>query len=100
MSFFVTWREFLPNRLISRGMGWFTHLTWPWLRTWGINRFIRKYGVDMSLAANPDVTSYRHFDEFFTRALRDGVRPIATGSNTYVCPADGGSFIFCQKNDY
>jgi len=89
MHFFTTWREFLPNRLISKGMGWFTHLTWPWLRTWGIARFIRKYNVDMSIAAHEDITSYPHFDAFFTRALRAGARPIASEPDTLVYPADG-----------
>jgi phosphatidylserine decarboxylase len=49
--------------------------------------FVRKYGVDMSEAANPDVAAYASFNDFFTRALKPGGRPIA--SAPLVCPVDG-----------
>ena len=49
--------------------------------------FVRKYGVDMSEAAVSDVTTYRSFNDFFTRALKEGARPIADAD--LVCPVDG-----------
>ena len=49
--------------------------------------FVRKYGVDMSEAANPDLASYASFNDFFTRALKPGARPIASAD--LVCPVDG-----------
>lgn len=49
--------------------------------------FVAKYGVNMDEAANPDIASYASFNEFFTRALRDGVRPLADAD--FVCPVDG-----------
>jgi len=49
--------------------------------------FVRKYGVDMSEAAVGDVTAYRSFNDFFTRALKEGARPIA--DTDLVCPVDG-----------
>ena len=52
-----------------------------------IRWFVGRYGVNMAEAANPDVAGYRTFNEFFTRALREGVRPIAHAD--YVCPVDG-----------
>ena len=52
-----------------------------------IRRFVRKYGVDMSEAAEPDITRYATFNAFFTRALRPGVRPLATAQ--LICPVDG-----------
>ncbi len=52
-----------------------------------IRWFVGKYGVDMREAANPDIASYPCFNEFFTRALRDGARPLA--SSDLVCPVDG-----------
>ena len=52
-----------------------------------IRRFVRRYGVDMSEAANPDPASYATFNEFFTRALKDGARPLAPAD--WVCPVDG-----------
>lgn len=52
-----------------------------------IRWFIGKYKVNMSEAANPDIRSYASFNEFFTRALRSGARPIA--DVPYICPVDG-----------
>ena len=52
-----------------------------------IHWFVRRYGVDMSEAAQPDPGSYPSFNEFFTRALRAGARPIAQAP--WVCPVDG-----------
>lgn len=52
-----------------------------------IRWFIGKYKVNMSEAANPDIHSYASFNEFFTRALRSGARPIA--DVPYICPVDG-----------
>jgi phosphatidylserine decarboxylase len=52
-----------------------------------IRWFIRRYGVEMAEAANPDPAAYASFNEFFTRALAPGVRPIARAA--LVCPVDG-----------
>ena len=58
----------------------------PWTRGI-IPWFIRRYGVDMTEAADPDPAHYACFNDFFTRALRDGVRPLATAP--FVSPVDG-----------
>ena len=52
-----------------------------------IRWFVRKYQVNMAEAANPDIAGYASFNEFFTRALKDGVRPMAAAD--FVCPVDG-----------
>ena len=52
-----------------------------------IEWFVRRYGVNMSEAANPDVASYASFNDFFTRTLKDGARPLASAE--LVCPVDG-----------
>ncbi len=49
--------------------------------------FVRKYGVDMSEAAEPEIASYASFNDFFTRALKDGARPLADAD--LVSPVDG-----------
>ena len=53
-----------------------------------IRWFVRRYQVDMSEAADPDIESYATFNEFFTRALKPGARPLAAAD--LVCPVDGG----------
>ena len=52
-----------------------------------IRNFIARYGVNMAEAANPDPGSYATFNEFFTRALKPGARPLAVAD--WVCPVDG-----------
>jgi len=52
-----------------------------------IRWFVRKYGVDMGEAAEPDIARYASFNEFFTRALRPGARPLAQAD--LICPVDG-----------
>ncbi|HOB67175.1 archaetidylserine decarboxylase [Ottowia sp.] len=69
----------LAGRLASAKLGDATHAV--------IRRFVAHYGVDMAEAANPDITSYASFNDFFTRALREGARPLADAD--YVCPVDG-----------
>ena len=52
-----------------------------------IRWFIGRYGVNMAEAAQPDPAAYASFNEFFTRALRPGVRPL-DGADL-LCPVDG-----------
>jgi phosphatidylserine decarboxylase len=52
-----------------------------------IRWFVGKYDVNMDEAANPDISSYHSFNEFFTRALKPGARPLAKAD--FVCPVDG-----------
>ena len=52
-----------------------------------IRRFVAKYGVDMAEAAEPDIAKYASFNDFFTRALKPGVRPMAPSA--LVSPVDG-----------
>lgn len=52
-----------------------------------IRWFVGRYGVDMSEAVNPCIESYASFNEFFTRPLKDGARPLANAD--VLCPVDG-----------
>jgi phosphatidylserine decarboxylase len=52
-----------------------------------IRRFVAKYGVNMAEAAEPDITRYASFNDFFTRVLKPGARPLA--ASEWVCPVDG-----------
>lgn len=49
--------------------------------------FVQRYGVNMAEAANPDIDSYASFNDFFTRALKTGARPLAKAD--LICPVDG-----------
>jgi phosphatidylserine decarboxylase len=49
--------------------------------------FVQRYRVNMAEAANPDIASYATFNDFFTRALQAGARPLAQAD--LICPVDG-----------
>ncbi len=57
-----------------------------------IRRFVKRFGVNMSEAAQPDIGAYPTFNEFFTRALAPGARPMAQAD--LVCPVDGAISAF------
>jgi len=52
-----------------------------------IRWFVARYEVNMAEAANSDIASYQSFNEFFSRPLRDGARPLAKAD--FICPVDG-----------
>jgi len=79
----------LPHHLLSRGMEWLTRRRWPLFKHLFIRTFIRLYGVDMSQALHSDPKYYRSFNEFFTRELAPGVRPVDDTLGTVACPVDG-----------
>ena len=57
------------------------------LTTSVIRWFVGRYKVNMAEAANPDIASYPSFNEFFTRPLQAGARPLADAD--FLCPVDG-----------
>ena len=57
------------------------------LTTSVIRWFVGRYKVNMAEAANPDIASYPSFNEFFTRPLKAGARPLADAD--FLCPVDG-----------
>ena len=77
----------LPKRALTSAAGYLARAQAKRLTTAAIRRFVARYRVDMSDAANPDITSYTSFNDFFTRPLRPGVRPLADA--VYVSPVDG-----------
>jgi phosphatidylserine decarboxylase len=52
-----------------------------------IRWFVRRYNVNMAEAANPDIASYKSFNEFFTRPLKADARPLSEAE--FLCPVDG-----------
>ena len=52
-----------------------------------IRNFVARYGVDMAEAEQADIARYASFNEFFTRALKPGARPLASAD--WLCPVDG-----------
>jgi phosphatidylserine decarboxylase len=77
----------LPKQALTSFAGWVAGKERGAITTWIIRRFVTRYGVDMSEALDSDIASYRSFNEFFTRPLKPGARPIAQAD--LVSPVDG-----------
>jgi len=77
----------LPKRALTSLAGKFASAQMGGLTTSAIRRFVARYQVDMGEAANPDIASYASFNDFFTRALKTGARPLANAD--LICPVDG-----------
>jgi phosphatidylserine decarboxylase len=88
-SLFILLQYIVPQQLLSRLVGRLANSQISLIKSSFINWFVARYKVDMSEAAQPDATAYADFNSFFTRALRQGARPIDTSPDSLVCPADG-----------
>ncbi len=69
----------LAGKLASKEAGGLTTSVIRW--------FVGRYNVNMAEAANPDIASYKSFNEFFTRPLKEGARPQAEAD--FISPVDG-----------
>ena len=86
----------LPKKLLTQLAGAFARSQSGALTQFAIRKFVAKYGVNMAEAANPAISSYASFNDFFTRALKPGARPLASAA--YVCPVDGAISQFGPIN--
>jgi phosphatidylserine decarboxylase len=77
----------MPKKALTQFAGFVAGGRWGSITQWIIRDFIARYSVNMMEAAQPEPTSYATFNEFFTRALKDGARALAQAD--WVCPVDG-----------
>lgn len=85
---FIWLQHAMPHHAVSRLAGKFAGSEAPWLKERLIRRFIATYDVDMTEAARP-VDAYASFNDFFTRELKPGARPLANAEEYVLSPADG-----------
>ena len=86
---YVGLQYLLPQHLLSALMFRATRVRWRPLKTLLIRAFLRLYRVDMTEARESDPGAYATFNQFFTRPLRAGARPLAVQKDAVACPADG-----------
>ena len=77
----------LPKQALTSTAGRFARARAGRWTTAAIERFIARYQVNMAEAENPDPAAYATFNDFFTRALKPGARPLADAD--WICPVDG-----------
>lgn len=85
---FIALQNLVPQHALSRFAGSIASSETPWLRDMLIRRFVAAYGVDLSQAAR-GIGEFDSFNDFFTRELKPGARPLADAQQFILSPADG-----------
>ena len=89
MSALINALKLVPKNAVSRGFGAFLRVPWPRpVVSAGIRGFAKAYDVPLD-EAEKEVGAYRSFNDFFTRRLKPGLRPVNAGEEWAVCPVDG-----------
>ena len=86
----------MPKQAMTRFGGLVAGSRMGGITTEIIRRFVARYDVNMAEALNPDIKSYASFNDFFTRALKPGARPLAAAE--LICPVDGAISQFGSIN--
>ena len=86
-NLFVFSQYIIPQHALSRLVGWFASTKIEFIKSFFIKNFAKKFGINMAEAKIEDLDAFASFNDFFTRELKDGARPIA--DTKLVSPADG-----------
>jgi phosphatidylserine decarboxylase len=89
MSWFGALQYVLPKHALSRVIYAVARSESSFVRNTFLRIFLRGYTLNMAEAVQPDPFAYRSFNDFFTRALRPGARPIDPDNDVIVSPVDG-----------
>ncbi|MFW5431689.1 MAG: archaetidylserine decarboxylase [Methylophilaceae bacterium] len=87
MKLAIFLQHIAPKQLITIIAGKLASLECKSLTPKVIAWFVKRYQVNMQEAANSDISSYKTFNDFFTRLLKPGARPLAKAD--FICPVDG-----------
>jgi len=85
----ITFQYILPKHAVSRLVGKLAAAEAGWLTTKLITWFIRAYKINMQEAKYTNASDFKTFNDFFTRELAEGARPINTDNNCLCYPVDG-----------
>ncbi len=86
---FVLLQAILPKHLLTALVFHIAAIRIKSIKDFLIRRFVSVYKVDVAEAALPVPDGYPSFNDFFTRQLLDGARPIDSSVNAIVSPVDG-----------
>lgn len=87
-ALFIALQHIVPQHALSRLAGRVAASRTPWLRDALIRRFVAAYDVDLTQAAR-GIGDFASFNDFFTRELKPGARPLADAGAFVLSPADG-----------
>ncbi|WMY95711.1 MAG: archaetidylserine decarboxylase [Arsenophonus sp.] len=79
----------LPQQKLTELAGWMANKKTTGLTQFMIKIFVKIYKINMAEAKNNKFSAYASFNDFFTRELKENIRPIVSGTNQLSLPADG-----------
>jgi phosphatidylserine decarboxylase len=87
---FIALQYVLPQHLATAFIHWLARVENPLVRKALIRGFLKLYPqVELGEAVRTEVAQYASFNDFFTRELRPGTRPIDAAPEAIVSPVDG-----------
>ena len=86
---YTVFQYVLPHRLLSRIVHWLMRVENKTIKNFIINKISKSYNVNMQEAASSNLDDYKHFNAFFTRELKAGIRPIDQDRKSIISPVDG-----------
>lgn len=88
-SLFIIFQYVVPQHLLSLLAGKIASSENAKLKNFLISYFLKNYDINMSEAEVQNAFEFETFNHFFTRKLKNDVRPISSENNVIISPADG-----------
>lgn len=86
---FIQLQNIVPQQTLSTLAGKLARTHNPYLKKALIYGFAKAYDIRLDEYARGQLDDYKSFNDFFTRELQDGARPIDNTEGSIICPADG-----------
>ena len=86
---FLSLQKVMPQHGLSRLVGWLAQSEITVIRRAFIHLFAKAYNISLADAERKQLDDYVSFNDFFTRALAEGARPLPQQPNALACPVDG-----------
>ncbi len=96
----LAWLQYLlPHHLLTAILNKLARVKTRWFKNAMIRFIAKRFGVNWSEALLSEPDDFVHFNAFFTRELKPGVRPLAADQNALLCPVDGAISSFGSIRD-
>ncbi len=86
---FLWLQHLTPKYLLTALVRWLAGIRLPAVKNFLIRNFVKLYKVEVDDVARPVPDGFVDFNDFFTRELADGARPIDSSSRSIASPVDG-----------
>lgn len=89
MNVFAVFQNLVPQQTLSEVVGYLAKSQNKYIKKAFVHTFAKAYDISLDEYARGSLDAYDSFNDFFTRELKDGQRPIDDGVDAITCPADG-----------